>query len=116
MTRRDDGLRLRHMLEHAREAVELAEGRTRQDLNEDRLLQLGLTRLVEIIGEAAYKVSAETRAGHPHIPWPVIVSTRHRLIHGYDSVDYDILWETVQVDMPRLVQALEALLGGEPET
>lgn len=111
MTRHDDALRLQHMLEHAREAIELAAGRTRKELEEDRLLQLGLTKVVEIIGEAAYKISRETKVKYSHIPWPVIISTRHRLTHGYDSVDYEILWETIQHDIPQLILDLEVVLG-----
>lgn len=98
------------MLDHAREAVELAAGKTRQDLEEDRLLQLSLTRLVEVIGEAAAKISPEARQRLDQIPWPEIVSTRHRLIHDYDSVDYGILWQTIREDLPQLIHDLEPAL------
>ena len=111
----DDQLRLRHMLDHGQKAIDLASGRTRQDLNKDRLFQLGLTRLVEIVGEAAYQLSPELRQRHPQVPWPAIVSMRHRLIHGYDFVDYDIIWQTVQEDLPVLVAELRRILGTEAE-
>ena len=103
------------MLDHAREAVAFARGKTRRDLQRDRLLQLGLVRLIEIVGEAAARVSDQTRDAYPGIPWAQIVSTRNRLIHGYDFVDYDILWKTVEEDLPDLIRALEKLLGvGDP--
>lgn len=77
---------IHHMLSHAREAVSFAEGRSRADLDADRLLNLALVRLLEIIGEAAGRVSAEMRAEHPEIPWPQIIGLRNRLTHGYDAV------------------------------
>lgn len=117
MSQHEDSIRLRHMLDHSREAVELATPLTRDDLDKNRLLQLSLTRLVEIVGEAASKVSADGRKEIPDIPWPDIVNTRHRLIHAYDFVDYDILWQTVKEDLPELIRQLEnALSGGAPST
>lgn len=84
------------MLDHATEAVDLTRDKRREDLDLERLLQLGLVRLVEIIGEASAKVSEETRSRHSSIAWREIVGTRNRLIHGNDFVDHDILWQTVQ--------------------
>jgi uncharacterized protein with HEPN domain len=100
------------MLDHAREAVALAEGRTRADMDSDRLLELALVRLLEIVGEAASRVPQEDRALYPDIPWPQIVGLRNRLIHGYDAVDNDILWQIVAHDLPPLVTALEEILAG----
>lgn len=110
MTRRKDDVRLRHMLEHAREAVVMAEGSSREDLNTDRMLELSLTRLVEIVGEAAARVSDFGRQRCPTIPWPDIVGLRNRLVHGYDAVDLDILWAIVQDDLPPLITVLEQTL------
>jgi uncharacterized protein with HEPN domain len=67
----------------------------RADLDQDRMLELALVRLMEIIGEAAGRVTPETRAQLPNLPWSDIVAMRNRLIHGYDSVDPDILWTTI---------------------
>jgi uncharacterized protein with HEPN domain len=102
------------MLDYSREAIELAEKRRRADLDTDRMLQLSLVRLVEIVGEAATRVSAGTQQRHPQVPWPQIAGMRNRLIHGYDFVDYDILWQTVREDLPALVAALEPLVSGPP--
>ena len=77
-----DRIRLLHMLEHAREAVQLVEGRARTELDENRVLSLALVRLLEIIGEAAAGVSEESRSKFPGIPWAEIVGLRNRLIHG----------------------------------
>jgi uncharacterized protein with HEPN domain len=105
-----DDARLRHMLDYSREAVLLASQRKRADLEADRLLQLALVRLVEIVGEAAGHVSSDTRQRCSQVPWPQISGMRNRLAHGYDFVDYDILWQTVTDDLPALVAALEPLV------
>ncbi len=107
MSRRDPAILIRHMLDHAREAIALAGGRSRVDLAKTRLLELALVRLVEIVGEAASRVPPAQRAQYPGIPWEDVVGMRNRLIHGYDSVDLDVLWNTVVEDLPQLVQALE---------
>ena len=110
MTLHDDEVRLRHMLDRAREAVALIRGRERTNLEEDRILELGLTRLVEIIGEAASRIQPETRSRHFHIPWSRVIGMRHRLIHGYDNIDRRILWDTLVIDLPPLIAQLEAIL------
>lgn len=101
------------MRDHASEAVAIAGAHSRNDLDADRLLALGLTKIVEIIGEAANRVSPATQDAHPNIPWKQIVGTRNRLVHGYDEVDFDVLWRIVSVELPPLVEQLEAILGHE---
>jgi uncharacterized protein with HEPN domain len=105
-----DTVRLRHMLDHAREAVEMAESKTRPDLDTDRKLNLALVRLLEIIGEAAGRISPEEQSRYSQIPWPEIVSLRNRLIHGYDSVDFNVLWNIVSIDLPVLIKNLEKII------
>ncbi len=106
----DDELRLRHMLAAAQKAVAFAAHRTRQDLDTDEQFALALTRLLEIIGEAAGSVSEEMRTRNPVIPWRAIISTRNRLIHGYFDVDLDVLWNIVANDLPVLTREIERLL------
>lgn len=115
MTQHDDSVALQHMRDHAAEAAAIARTHSRHDLDADRLLALGLTKLVEIIGEAASRVSPAIRERYPHIPWKQIVGTRHRLVHGYDDIDFDILWRIVSVELPPLVHQLEAILAEERE-
>jgi uncharacterized protein with HEPN domain len=103
---------MRHMLDHAREALAMVSGRSRHDLDTDRMFQLALTHLVEIIGEAANRVSREGRSRHPYIPWQDAINTRNRFIHGYDSVDYDIVWQIATRELPVLITALERALPG----
>lgn len=80
MSRHSGLVRLHHMLDSAREAVALVEGKTRHDLENTRLLELGLTRLVEIIGEAAARVPNDLRDRLPGIPWADVVGMRNKLI------------------------------------
>ena len=110
MSRRDTTVSLRHMLDHAKEAVSIAGAKTRADLDKDRLLNLALVRLLEIIGEAANRMPKGERDLYPEIPWSEIVGLRNRLIHGYDEVDFDILWQIVQTDLPPLIDKLEKIL------
>jgi uncharacterized protein with HEPN domain len=110
MSKRDPAIALKQILAHAREAVQITVGKTRADLDNDRLLNLALTRLIEIIGEAAYRVPDEIKGQHPELPWLQMVSVRNRLIHGYDSVDFDILWTIVRKDLPALIQQLENIV------
>ena len=101
------------MLEYARTARRLATDRARADLDADEMLHLALTRAVEVIGEAARRVSAEGRERYAEIPWSNITGTRDRLIHGYDMVDFDRLWQILQGDLPPLIGDLERILGEE---
>jgi uncharacterized protein with HEPN domain len=99
------------MMDYAREAIALVSGKSREDISSDRTLGLALVRLLEIVGEAASRTSDDTRCRHPEIPWAQIVSLRNRLIHGYDSVDMDILCEILTADLPSLIEALAEVLG-----
>ena len=111
--RRDDQVRLQHMLDAASEAVAFARDRTRRDLNTDRMLVLSLVKDIEIVGEAAHQVSEATRAQLPAIPWADIVGMRHRLVHAYFDLNLEILWRTVRHDLPPLIAALDNALGGQ---
>lgn len=99
------------MLDHAREALAVTAGRTQADFEHDRLLNLAVVRLLEIVGEAANHVSEEGRSLVPGVPWGQVVGFRNRVIHGYGDVDLDIVWSIVQHDLPRLVSQLQEVLG-----
>jgi len=99
------------MLDYAAEAVEMAGGKQRRDIESDRQLSLALTRLVEVVGEAAARVSAAGRERWQGIPWRGVVGLRNRLVHGYDAVDMNILWAIVQDDLPPLIAELRRVLG-----
>lgn len=111
MSRRDDSLLLRDMLEHARLTSDAAKGRSRADLDSDRVFRAACERLIEIVGEAASNVSQEFQTKHPDIPWRKIVGTRNILVHGYLQIDLDILWDIVRSDLPKLISQIEQALG-----
>ncbi len=102
----DDRLLIADMLEQARLAIGAVEQKTRVDFESDRLLQAAAQRFLEVIGEAASRVSEPTRSLLPGVPWREIIAMRNRLIHGYSSVDNDIVWETIKADLPAIVDAL----------
>jgi uncharacterized protein with HEPN domain len=103
------------MLDHAREAACLAEGHSRAELDSDRLLGLALLQLLLILGEAASRVSSARRQSHPDIPWGQVIALRNRLIHGYDTIDFDILWKIITSDLPPLIATLETSLSSGEE-
>jgi uncharacterized protein with HEPN domain len=97
------------MLDSAKEAVKFAAGNSRKDLDEDRKLLLAIIKSIEIIGEAASKVSEARKSQNDNIPWNDIIGLRNRLSHGYFDVNLDIVWQTVKKDLPDLIKALEKI-------
>ncbi|MCX5806615.1 MAG: DUF86 domain-containing protein [Proteobacteria bacterium] len=114
MSDNDPKIRLFHMRDYAQKIISLSNGKEKANLDEDEIFCLAMTRLIELIGEAASKYPKEKQSEYPQIPWPKIISMRNRLIHGYDFVDYDILWDAITINMPQLLAELEKILS--PET
>jgi uncharacterized protein with HEPN domain len=110
---KNDEIRIRHILDAAREAVNFSYGQSREDLSRNRMFNLSLVRLLEIIGEAARGLSPTFVTAHPGIPWKKMSGIRDRLIHGYFDVNLDVVWETVTEDLPPLITHLEKILGSE---
>jgi uncharacterized protein with HEPN domain len=106
----DDRWRLQHMLDASREALSFMAGRSSEDLTRDRMLLLSLVKEIEIVGEAAAKVSPEGRDSAPGIPWIQITAMRNRLTHGYFSWDLDVIWSTLTTNLPDLIAELEKVL------
>ena len=111
----DDEIRLRHMLDAAREALSFARGRTRGELDSDRQMVLALVKDIEIVGEAAAQVAETARRCLPDIPWERIVGMRNRLVHAYFDINLDIVWQTVQEDLPELIALLEKAIPPKPD-
>ena len=107
--RREDCIRLHHMLDAARDAVGFAQGKKRNDLDSDRQLVMAVVKCVEIIGEAASQVSEETRSEISNLPWIDMINMRHRLVHAYYDINLNVVWATIQKDLPSLIKALEAI-------
>ncbi len=100
--RREDRVRLRHMLDATNAALRFVEGKSRADLDHDEMLLFALVRAVEVIGEAAGKVSADGRAEMPAVRWSAIVGMRNRLVHAYFDIDRNVLWATVNDSLPEV--------------
>ena len=111
--RNEDRVRLEHMIEAAESAIQFVLGRGRSDLDSDRMLLFAVVRAIEIVGEAASKITDETRMAQPAIPWHAIVGMRNRLIHAYFEVNSQIVWETVTVEIPALLPLLRTLAASK---
>jgi uncharacterized protein with HEPN domain len=111
MTQHDPIVRMRHMRDHALEAMNMLGDKSLQQLENDRMLQLALVQLIEIIGEAASRVPHATRQQYPSIPWQLAADMRNKLIHGYDVIEFEIVYDTVKIDLPVLAQQLDAAIG-----
>jgi uncharacterized protein with HEPN domain len=107
---RDDGLYLGHMLDMARKAAAKVRNLTRPEYDGDENLRLALVHLIQTIGEAAAHASKDTQNAHPEIPWRQVVGIRHRIVHDYMSVDFDIVWAVATRDLPELIAVLEPLV------
>lgn len=103
-----DASYLGHMLDAARRAIQRVEGVTFEQFAADDSLQDAVAHRIQIVGEAARRVSAATRSQYPSIPWPEVVGMRHRIVHDYLNVRVDILWDVVRNDLPPLVAHLTA--------
>jgi uncharacterized protein with HEPN domain len=110
-----DRVRLLHMLDAARKAVAFASRTTRERLSLDDLATLGLVKCIELLGEAANRVSVETTQRIADVPWRSIIAMRHRTVHGYDDINLDIVWVTATQSLPPLIAALEAALANWPD-
>ena len=109
--RTEDRVRLRHMIEAAESAAQFIAGRSRSDLDTDRMLLFAVVRAIEVVGEAASKLSEEFRAAHPGIPWRAIVGMRNRLIHAYFDIDSQTVWETTTQELPPILDQLRELVA-----
>ncbi len=112
--RKDDRIRFLHMLEAAKEAMGFTKNKTEVDLSRDRMLILSVVKDIEIIGEAASKISKECQDQYPEIPWPRIIGMRNRLIHVYFDIDFRQVWQTLATDLPELVGQLEKIIKNFP--
>jgi len=110
MSQHDDSVRLRHMLDAARRAVALTAGKTRAQVTGDEIGQLALVRLLEIVGEAAGRISPAFRSAHPELPWSEMNGLRNRLVHAYFDVDLEVLLDIVEKDLPPIIGQIERLL------
>jgi uncharacterized protein with HEPN domain len=105
-----DNAYLYDMLESAQAILDYLAGKTWDEFSKDSLLQDAVVRRLEIIGEASSRVSMETQRKNPQIPWTAIKGTRNRVIHGYDTVRLDIIWDIARDDLPGLARDLQKII------
>jgi uncharacterized protein with HEPN domain len=99
-----------HMLAEADYLIQTSRGISEHEFASDPTLQRAFVRSLEIIGEATKKLPQEFRASHPSVDWRSTARMRDRLIHGYFSIDYELVWSVVQLHIPELKHQLEAIL------
>lgn len=116
MSRHDPLITLRQIEEFAKQAALLGTEGSRASLSSDWKYRLAAERAVELIGEAVTRLPSEVRDRHPALPWREIIAMRNRLIHGYDGVDEDIVWDVLATQAPALAAALPAILAAEQST
>jgi uncharacterized protein with HEPN domain len=108
-----DAAYLWDMLDAARNAIEFTRFKTLDDFVEDRMLQYAVERAVEIVGEAANRVSPAFHQAHPEVPWRKIVGQRNVLAHEYGDVDPSMMWDLARLHLPVLVQQIERLIPSD---
>jgi len=108
-----DLLYLGQMLDVSLQAISKVKGKDRKDFDEDENLRLALTHLIQMIGEAARRLSEETKQNHPLIPWPNIIGMRNKVVHDYMEIDFDVVWSVVTLDLPVLVGLLKPIVPPE---
>ena len=109
----EDRVRLRHIADGLASAVRFTRGRKREDLDGDEMLVLALMHALQIVGEAAARISAETRDQCPEVPWASMIGMRHRLVHAYFDINFDILWTTASETAPALLTHIRPLLASD---
>lgn len=109
-----DPLRLKHMLEAIKNVQTFMNGKVLQDLKTDNLLFYAVVKNIEIIGEAAYKITKTLKETHPEIPWEVIEGMRHVLVHEYYHIRPSELFEVYKKDIPELMPKIEILVSLYP--
>lgn len=110
---KSDSVRLKHMLEAAHSCLEFAAHKSREDFENDKKLVFAVIRALEIFGEAAANISKQFQLKNSAIPWREIVGMRNRLIHVYFDIDYDIVWEAIKHEIPKIIPQIEKLLDNE---
>lgn len=103
---KDDLVYAGHMLDTALLAAGKVLGKTRTEYDLDENLRMALAHLIQTLGEAARRVSTEFQQSHPEIPWKQIIGMRHKVIHDYLHVDYDIVWAVATADLPPVILEL----------
>jgi len=111
--RRDDAYLL-DILIAARDATGFIAELRHEDFLASTLHRYAIVKAIEIIGEAAARITPETKVAHPEIPWAEMTGMRNRLVHGYFDVDLQKVWDTLKRDLPGLIELISPLVPPEP--
>lgn len=113
MRAHDADLTLRQIVEVCDKAVEFRNSMTWEEFRADWRKQMLGERLVEVLGEAVKRLPDDLRSRHSQLPWDTIAGTRDYIAHGYDSVDYDVIWSVLDIEAGKLKEAVLAILAKE---
>ena len=108
---KDDLIYIGHMLDTCRKALSRTEGKTRAQFDSNEDLQIVLTHLIQVLGEAARQVSPKFQNAHDDIPWSKIIGMRNKVVHDYMSIDLDVVWGVATLDLKPLLEKLETLVS-----
>ena len=111
-----DKERLKHILEAINNIEEFCIGKEFSDFVAEKILWFAIIKNLEIIGEASYLITRDFRSKNPHIEWNAIIGMRHILVHGYYQIRNEIIWATIEQDIPNLKSAIQKLISDFPET
>jgi len=108
---KDDLIYIGHMLDTCRKALSRTEGKSRAQFDSNEDLQIVLTHLIQVLGEAARQVSSSFQKSHDDIPWSNIVGMRNKVVHDYMSIDLDVVWGVATLELKPLLAKLENLVS-----
>jgi uncharacterized protein with HEPN domain len=110
MSRHDPKVTLHQIADYARHAQKLCAGKTLVELKADWKDAFAFERVMEVLGEAVKRLPDALRQRYPEVSWRLVAGMRDKISHGYDTVDYQTLWDTVQSDLPALLSTVERML------
>jgi uncharacterized protein with HEPN domain len=102
---------VKHILDEASFILTAVKGKDKESVIGDPVLSRAIIRSLEIVGEASTKLDPEFKAAYPHIEWRKMANTRHRLIHDYFGVDYDIVWDIITTKLPDLETDIQSIIS-----
>jgi uncharacterized protein with HEPN domain len=110
MSRHDPKVTLRQAADHARRAQELCKANSLAEILDDWQKRAAFERVMEVVGEAVKRLPPELTRRYPTVDWRAIAGMRDRVSHGYDAIDYDLLWQAVETLVPGLLATIEQML------
>jgi uncharacterized protein with HEPN domain len=98
------------MLEHAKFSIEFSENISFESFKNDPKTAFAIVRTLEVVGEASNRVPEKLKEKYSDLPWHKIRGLRNRIVHNYDDIDYEIVWNIVKIELPKLIQQIEAII------